>query len=48
VIGLGNARTMLAIRQNQQSLRAYVLQAVQAEVCTTGLFAKFDQALEAW
>jgi hypothetical protein len=41
-----NHRT--AIRQDLQALQAYVLQAVQPEVCTTGMLANFDQALEAW
>jgi hypothetical protein len=30
------------------NLAAYVLHAVQPEVCTTGMLANFDQTLEAW
>jgi hypothetical protein len=33
-------------RQHLQSLRAYALQAVQLEVCTTGMLANFNQALQ--
>jgi hypothetical protein len=30
------------------NLAAYVLHAVQPEVCTTGMLATFNQILEAW
>jgi hypothetical protein len=38
----------LAFRTSMEFLRAYVLQAVQPEVCTAGMLANFNQAPEAW
>jgi hypothetical protein len=34
--------------QTHSNLAAYVLHAVQPEVCTTGMLANFNQTLEAW
>jgi hypothetical protein len=45
--GAGNARRMRA-KPTHSNLAAYVLHAVQPEVCTTGMLANFNQILEAW
>jgi hypothetical protein len=45
--GPGNARKMRA-QPTHSNLIAYVLHAVQTEVCTTGTLANFIQTLEFW